>query len=207
MSLRISHETLTSLAVSAMLTSAFLAPAPNGISAAAAGPQPQIIMNALSGLRASGWAGTQEIIDPAAVGAPQSAASASADSTPKSILTAEQQKKLTTLMASFGHDVTLMQIITHALGLTKGSETLTPRQLSVNGHPDIHTYIPLSDGGFLIMLAGIDTAWSYRLDAGFTLIAAVSKNTGQAPTVFPIPDAERNVQTEIIYWAGVADRH
>ena len=205
MSLRFTHETLTSFAVSAMLTSAFLAPAPNGTSTAASGPQPQAIMNALNGLRASGWAGTQDIPAPNAVAAPQAAASASAVSAPEPILTAAQQKALVTLMATYGHDIALNSGITAALGITKGNDVLTLRQLGVNAHPFGHIYIPLPDGGFMLIFNNRVAPASYRLDANLKLIAAVSKNGNEAPVVIPVPDAERSVHTELTFWADVAD--
>ena len=199
------HEALMSLAVSAMLTSAFLASAPSGTNLASAGPQSQAIMNALSSLRASDWAGAQEITVPTAVTELQSADPAHAASASKTILTADQQKILLNLRDAHGHDVALSSAVTAALGISKGAEVLTLRQLTINAHPNLHVYIPLPDGGFMLSFVDDVAASSYRLDANFKLLAAVSKKTGEAPIVIPMPDAERNAQTELAYWAAVAD--
>src|ERR1035437_4268237 len=99
MTFRFTHESLTSLAVSAMLTSAFLAPPSNRASEDAAGPQPQAIMTALDGLRGSGWAGTQELTTSVNVVVPQSAAVAPTSPVRRQALTTEQKKKLETLLA------------------------------------------------------------------------------------------------------------
>ena len=207
MDLSRTHESLTSLVVSVMLTSAFLASAPHsGITEAGAGPQPQAIVNVLSGLRASGWAGTTEMPDMMLVSTPHSAAG-SAESIAEPSLTGDQQKKLAALMAAYGHDVALSQPVTDALGLSKGGEVLTLRQLTVDEHPELHTYIPLADRGFIFFFIDTTAARSYRLDGNFKFVAAVSKKKGQEPVVIPISDAYRNVQAEIAYWAALADKH
>jgi hypothetical protein len=162
------HAKLTSLAVSVMLTSAFLVSPPSGV--------------------------------------PQSAAAASSEPIVRWSLTVDQQRKLATLMAAHGHDVAMSAPVTTALGIGKDGEVLTMRQLTVNDHPDLHTYIPLSDGGFWLSFVDTAASWSYRVDANFGLIGAVRMD-GRMPVVIPRPDAERNVQTEIAYWAAMADRH
>jgi hypothetical protein len=158
---------LTSLAVSVMVTTAFLA-SPPGV-----------------------------------VGAPQSAAASDA---PGQILTADRQRKLMALRETHGHDVALGSRVTAALGISKGDEVLTLRQLTFGKHPIFHSYIPLPDGGVMLVFVDAAAAWSYRLNARLMLIAAVSANGG-APIVIPTPDAERNVQTELAFWAALADRH
>ena len=206
MALRLTHETLTSFAVSAMLTSAFLAASPTIAIEASAGPQPQIIMNALSSMHASGWAGTQEMMPPVDVAVSQSA-SAEPTSAGKPILSADQQKKLLALMAAHGQDEPLDPAGTAALGISKGNEVLTLRQLGVNTPLGVHGYIPLPDGGLMLGFSDETASSNYRLDANLRLIAAISMSTKQAPIAIPMPDAERNVQTELTFWAALADRH
>lgn len=126
--------------------------------------------------------------------------------TPKPTLSADQQKKLATLRAAFGHDTVLDQLVTNALGITKGKEVLTLRQLTVDKHPIMHSYIPLPDGGYLLVLADLDAAYSYRLDAHLKLVTAV-RAAGNGPVAIPVPDAERNAEVELVFWAALADRH
>jgi hypothetical protein len=128
-------------------------------------------------------------------------------SIPKPILTADQQKKLAALMAKYGKDAWLDSAVTAALGISQGDEALIPRQLTSSLPPLLHAYIPLPDGDILLGLQVNGTAWNYRLDANLKLVAAVSKISGQAPTIIPMSDAERNVHTELAFWAAVADRH
>jgi hypothetical protein len=170
------HEKLTSLAVSVVLTSAFLASPPRAVSATGS----------------------------AEVGAPQSAAAASSEHAVRRSLTPDQQRKLAELMTAHGHDVAMSALVTAALGIGKDGEVLTMRQLTVNEHPNLHTYIPLSDGGFWLSFVDTAASWNYRVDANFRLIGAVRMD-GRMPVVIPRPDAELSVQTEIAYWADVAD--
>lgn len=124
-----------------------------------------------------------------------------------SALTADQRNTLTMLLANVGHTIALDSVVTAALGLSKGGEILTLRQLTVNGHPNLHTYIPLPDGGVLLSVLDTKGAWACRLDADLKLITAVFKLPDHAPVVIPVSDAERNVQAELAYWAAVAGRH
>lgn len=129
---------------------------------------------------------------------------------PKLVLTADQQKKLAKLRVEHGLDVALSLPVTAALGIGKSDEVQTLRELVVNTHPGIHGYIPLLDGGILFFFFddfGAEVVCSYRVDAKQKLIAAVSKKSDQAPVVIPIPDADRNVQIELSFWASLADRH
>jgi hypothetical protein len=203
MNLRFTHETLTSFAVSAMLTSAFLASAPNGMIAAGAGPQPQSIMNALNGLHASGWTGTQDLMAPSDVAMPQSAAAVPAASAPAVTLTPERKVKLAKLMETYGVTMELNAAVTLALGLTHGNEVLTLREL---GSRKTHFYTPLPDGGLLLIYLA-PQAHDYRVDANLNLIGGVIKDIDVAPIIIPTEEAERNVQIELEYWAALADRH
>jgi hypothetical protein len=208
MDMRRTHDVLTSFVVSLMLTSAFLASTSNDMNEAAAGPQPQAIMNALNSLRASGWAGTQDLTMPSAAPMQQSAMVVPAATPPESVLTAAQKKKISMLMDVYGKAAVLHSDVTAALGISKGDEVLTLRSLADLEAPLLHAYIPLPDGGILLGLRedGVMT-WNYRLDADLKLIAAVSKGVDQAPVVIPMADATRNAQAEIIFWAALADKH
>lgn len=112
-------------------------------------------------------------------------------------LTADQRSTLMMLMASFGHDVALSPDVTAALGVSKSGETLTLRQISVNGHPNLHTYVPLPDGGLMLSVNDNNGVWVCRLDADLRLIAGVSKLSGHPPIVVPMADAERDIEAEL----------
>jgi hypothetical protein len=140
--------------------------------------------------------------------APQSTPVTGTASNPKSILTDDRQKKLKELLVTHGHDIALGQSVTAALGISKGNEVLTLRQLTADKHPILHSYIPLSDGGVLFVFVDFEAAWSYRLDADLKLIAAVKARGANNPVIsIPMPDAERNVEVELKFWAALADRH
>jgi hypothetical protein len=130
---------------------------------------------------------------------------------PTPILSTEDQKTLLNLMAIHGHDVALDSSVTAALGLSRGNEVLTLRQLTVTDHDEPHdvhhTYIPLADGGVLLIYDDlVKAASSYRLDMNLKLVAAVVIGPGpSAPTVIPVPDAERQAQAELAYWAALAN--
>ena len=107
-----------------------------------------------------------------------------------SVLTADQQKKIAALLATCGKDVALRSAVTAALGVSKGDEVLTLRQLTATETRTYSTlYVPLPSGGVLIGLFDQATYWNYRLDENLKLIAAVSKQVGQPPVVIPMSDA------------------
>jgi hypothetical protein len=125
-----------------------------------------------------------------------------------SVLTADQQKKIAALLATYGKDVALRSAVTAALGVSKGDEVLTLRQLTATETTHLlHAYIPLPSGGVLIGLFDQATYWNYRLDEHLKLIAAVSKQVGQPPVVIPMSDAQDKIQIELSYWTAVADKH
>jgi hypothetical protein len=110
-------------------------------------------------------------------------------------------------MAAHGHDVAMFAVVSAALGIGKDGEVLTMRQLTVNEHPDLDSYIPLLDSGFWLNFVDTVVSWNYRIDANFGLIRAVSIRQTGMPVIIPTSDAERNVQTEMAYWAAMADSH
>src|SRR5271154_1036750 len=120
-------------------------------------------------------------------------------------LTPAEQQILQKLMDAHGHELTLSQEVTVLLGISKGNEVVIRRQLAVNEHPQIHAYIPLADGGVMLGFSDGVTAYSYRLDTGQKLLAAVWKKGDQAAAAMPMADAGPNADTELKYWAALAD--
>jgi len=201
------HDRLISFAVSAMITTSFLATAPNpNAVSAAAGPQPAAVMNALEGLRAAGWAGIQNAALPAPALVPQTtpSAPAAAENPPLSII---QIQKLLKLTIDHGHDIALDKYVTAALGLTAPGETLTLPQVSIAVNPQlIRSFEKItSDGGYLFGAGTAASYKAYRTNANLELIAAVQKNTDQAPVAVPIAEAQQQLMIEIAYWGMVAD--
>jgi hypothetical protein len=200
------HDRLLSFAVSAMITASFLATAPAVTINAAAGPQPAALMNAMEGLRNSGWHGMTNMVMPAPVIAPRTSTPApAADEAPA--LTDAQVKILAKLLVDYGHDTALGSNVTSALGITAPGATITVRQISTpfDGHLARAFHI-LSDGGFLVAAVSAGNARTYRANAKQELVAAVDTKTGQAPVVIPVADAQRELKAELAFWAATADQ-
>jgi hypothetical protein len=137
--------------------------------------------------------------------APLRLAAQSVPAAPAATLSAEQLKRLSAVLESFGEDVPLGKDATHALGLTSGEQTLTLRQLaSKDDNGVVHVFFRLADGGLLLMrLTGSDLT-SYHLDAAFQTVAAVKANK-EAAAKLPLAAAAIEAQTEIAYWAYFID--
>lgn len=204
------HDRLISFAVSAMITTSFLAtapaPAPDAITAAA-GPQPAAVMNALEGLRAAGWSGLQNAALPAPALVPKTAPSAPAAAV-NPPLSDIQIQKLLKLTIDHGHDIDIDVSVTAALGLTAPGEILNVRQVSITVNPQLHRAFQkiMSDGGYLFGAGSPDSFRAYRTNAKQELIAAVEKNSNQAPVVVPIVEAQQQLKVEAAYWGMVADK-
>jgi len=86
---------------------------------------------------------------------------------------------------------------------------LRARALTYTVGPLEHGYVPLPDGGFLLVLHDDDSKviWFYRMEANLKLVVAISREKSQSPVVLPAVNAERNVATEFQFWASVADRY
>jgi hypothetical protein len=55
------------------------------------------------------------------------------------------------LMVTYGKEATLHSDVTNALGLTKGDAVLGLRSLADYVAPLMHAYVPLPDGGILLV--------------------------------------------------------
>jgi hypothetical protein len=100
-------------------------------------------------------------------------------------------------------------VVTAALGITTGDTVLRARSLTYTVGPLLHGYVPLPNGGLLIVLHNDNAKviWFYRLEANLKLVAAISRETSQLPVVIPPAEAERNVAVELKFWSAVADQH
>ena len=128
---------------------------------------------------------------------------------PEPALTAEQQKKIMTLMDTYAKEQPVNSDVTAALGITTGDTVLRARSLTYTVGPLLHGYVPLPNGGLLIVLHNDNAKviWFYRLEANLKLVAAISRETSQLPVVIPPAEAERNVAVELKFWSAVADQH
>lgn len=202
------HDRLISFAVSAMITTSFLATAPvPGAMTAAAGPQPAAVMNALEGLRAAGWEGLQNAALPTPAVAPKNTPSAPT-AAENFTLTDIQIQKLLKLTIDHGHDITIDQSVTAALGLTGPGESLTVRQVHVITNPQLgHAFQKaMKDDGYLFGTVYPDSFRVYRTNANQELMGAVEKHPNQVPVVIPVADAQQQLQVELAYWGTIADK-
>ena len=128
------------------------------------------------------------------------------------ILSAEQLQKLDKAWAAYGHDSALNKTVTDFLGLTRGGDTLTVRQLSANGdgHPiEFHALqrVPNGDGFILTILMTEGPARNYVIDGKQELVAANVKSKQDLPPVaIPTAQARKELQEEIKFWRAVADK-
>lgn len=121
-------------------------------------------------------------------------------------LTADQVTVLSKLLNKYGKRQVLAKRVTDALGMTKGDERATVLELVAENGPVMHAYIPLPDGGlFLGLMDAGNKYYDYRLDVSLTLVAAVSTSPGQPAVAIPMADAERDVRTQLAYWAHLSD--
>ena len=135
--------------------------------------------------------------------------SAATASTPAPAWTTAEQKKLATLMDTYAKEQPVNSVVTAALGITTGDTVLRARSLTYTVGPLLHGYVPLPNGGLLIVLHNDNAKviWFYRLEANLKLVAAISRETSQLPVVIPPAEAERNVAVELKFWSAVADQH
>ena len=120
-------------------------------------------------------------------------------------LTTSQQKTLAKGLLTEGQDVAISPEVTAALGLTKGNETLTLRELAnTDTHGLAHIYSRLPDGGVLVSYLHDDASWNYRYDGNMNFVAGVEKKAGEAPVAIPSGTAAASGAAELGYWGEYA---
>lgn len=199
------QDRLFSLAASLMVTASVLATAPAPVISAASGPQPQALINALTGLRAAGFR-----LDPRLVlSAPASTPAAAVPSAPPDQagpkLTAEQVKRILAFSAAQGHEQLMDKRLTDALGLTSGSGTLTLHEIGLElPSKEVVGFYALPDGGYLLASVRNGVNYGYRTDKDFNLIAAASRIEGAPALVIPRAEAQKGLDTALTTWADVS---
>lgn len=115
--------------------------------------------------------------------------------------------RLADLLAQYGHDVTLDQLLTTTLGLTTAGQSLTVRQLGVEKKDALsHAYMRTPDGGFLLFTVSSTGTRAFRANAAKELVAAIDRKSREAPTPIPDADAKKELEAEFTYWSSIADQ-
>lgn len=210
-------RSLKSFAVSAMLTSALLVTAPGGAyTSAAAGPRPQALVNALAGLRAAAWPGTQSVsiprlpaAVPAAAVAPSVARVPAPD--PMKLSPAEMRRQIA-LLAQHGSYVDFSAEITRTLGLTSGNQVLHIDEMAYHFSKSpsekgfTHYFATLPNGGYLLARAKVDRNGKYLLrevfwiDGGQNLVSAYRWIKNDPPVRISDVEAASRLRYEIRAW-------
>ncbi len=185
---------LISFAVSAMLTSAVLATAPDiGIVTAATVQPPTAVLSMIDGARSGVFAGSKDVPDAAAVASPSAILAVKHTATAETGLTPAQLAKLRKLaLGPDGHEGNLRVSIAKALALTTADQPVFLRSFSADD-PDTKVTFQIlllpNNSGYVIVRGDEQTVRAFRLDADLHLVGAV---TGPAhiDTVTPIPTAE-----------------
>lgn len=201
---------LFSFAVSAMMTSAVLATAPNSsLLSAAAGPNPAAIAAMLDGARSAGFAGMKDVPAPAAVATPAAASKPAAQAQPA--LTPTQIQKLRKLATGpDGHMGHLRPAISSALGVGPADRDSIFPSYTVNDdqvNVDYQIYILPDESGYVIGRNDHQSVRIFRLDARLNVIGAVTvKTTTDAPVAIPPADATRLSAIDLTTWGQIADQ-
>jgi hypothetical protein len=202
MKLSRSYDRLVSLTISTMLTSAFLATAPDNVVSAAAGPA-AAIQNILGGAGAAGFSGMKNI---AAIVPPATPPSSGNSTRVRPISDAQFQKILIDARAN-GKDIPTSTDVTTAFGLSHKGETLTLRHDGFRDAAQKHHGITiLPNGNYFFALKETETSHVYYVDKNLFLIAALINSVKDGITILPNKDAQEGLNAELAYFAMVADK-
>lgn len=199
------HEHLRSFALSAMLTSAVLATAPEGLIAASAGPNMQAVFAHIQG---SGFPGTAAMPSPAAVNTPHSVAVNTAVQ-PAAPISEQQLRIINKDLEARNKYATLSPEQAGPLGLTKNGEPLTLLFRATHATDGIrHAFFRLDgNAGYIVGQRTEKGMTLCRVDAKLNLVLAVTYPAGQpgVHVVTPLPEAAKILHYELSAWAGFAD--
>lgn len=210
MDVRPTHESLLSLAVSAMITSAFLATAPAPIVTAAAGPQPAAILGAVQALKSEGWHGMQAVEIPSAVSVPAPALAPAAHPpiAPAQSLSDDQLKKLLVDTVANGSDAVVKAPIAGPLGIGPAGQAVKVHADAFGGiGTETHAFaaIPAQTGYVLWhRMPDGNRVDYYRLDDKLALVDAVTLTAQGVAHVSPT-DAQKTLDAEWTFWRGEID--
>jgi hypothetical protein len=124
-------------------------------------------------------------------------------------LSKEQWAKIVSRMDEGGQTRTLPFKVAESLGLTKGSETLTVRELAFerDGYQHgIYRSIDPADDRVILAFRTPEKKWTaFLTDTRFKLVTAVVWNAGEASSVWPASEAAAAFHNELGYWAVIVD--
>jgi hypothetical protein len=125
------------------------------------------------------------------------------------ILTVEQWAKIVKAMEMNGaHRVLPFKVADH-LGLTKGTETLTVRELAFEreGYQHgIYRSVDPADQRIIMAFRTPEKRWTaFVADAKFRLISAIVWNAGETPVPWSNREALPAFRNELGYWSVVAE--
>jgi hypothetical protein len=124
-------------------------------------------------------------------------------------LSAEQWGKIVKAMNANGQTRILPFKVADHLGLTRGSETLTVRELAFEreGYQHgIYTSVAPGDDRVILVFRTPEKRWTaFVASAGFKLVTAIVWNAGETPVPWPNDEALPAFKNELTYWSVVAD--
>jgi hypothetical protein len=135
------------------------------------------------------------------------AAAPKADAGPP--LSKEQWAKIAKRMAETGTTRDLPFKVAEHLGLTKGAEVLTVRELAVEreGYQHgIYRSVDPKDDRIILAFRTPEKRWTaFLTDSGFRLVLAIVWNAGETPQRWPDSEALPAFNNELGYWSVIAD--
>lgn len=199
------HQRLISFAFSAMLTSAFLATAPEGMIAAGAGPNIQAIFTQM---QTSGFPGATSLSMPASVTIPTSAAANVPAAQPAAPLSNEQLQKIRRDVEERNKRFAVDPTATHLLGLTKKGDSLTLLARALKDRQGVtHSFYLLDGNAGYLVVRSTHEGIACLVDKNLNLLAAVKKPAdGSGFNVLPLPEAAPILHAELLEWAKIADQ-
>lgn len=145
----------------------------------------------------------------AAVVALSSAAVAAEKAQTAALLTKEQWAKIEKRMDEKGDVRVLPFKVADHLGLTKGTETLTVRELAFEreGYQHgIYRSVDPADQRIILAFRTPEKKWTaFVTNTRFQLLAAIVWNAGETPVAWPNAEALPAFRNELGYWSVLAD--
>ena len=208
---RPANNRLISFTISAMLTSAFLATAPEGIVSAAAGPTApsQAMTNVLNGLQASGWHDVAGLTATTPASVPVSVAAHGEPTPPQSPITGAQLLKVFNILMQTGTEASLVQRIAESLGLSKNGKQVLMRQLAIEDDNAVqYGFALLKDGrGYMLDKGPRDgNRIAFHLNGNLKIITAIAESSAREITILSPADAEARLREVMAVWAEYADQ-
>jgi len=132
-----------------------------------------------------------------------------AEKADSAILSKAQWAKLVQQMDQKGAVRDLPFKVAESLGLTKGSQVMTVRELAFEreGYQHgIYRSVDPADTRVILAFRTPEKRWSaFVTDSRFGLVAAIAWNAGDPPVAWPNAEALPAFRNELAYWSVIAD--